>query len=220
MIAPKRKALEPDDAVSRTSQQWCQQAQSLRISNNSIHQRARLHPGSKTSHEQYILLKVLWDQEYDTVNAQNQLGLGQFHEQAANWLSTFEPFQRYLRCLDNPITPTPDIGIFEIAYPQQRETRKVISSHNSLGQVNEEVVNASLVSLPMAITMKHPNVHTTWTPQRASLTARFRKSAMVCMLDGFLYYNLTSQTQVILEAKARRCEDHIRARVQAQSDRG
>ncbi|KAJ5142636.1 uncharacterized protein N7515_001423 [Penicillium bovifimosum] len=45
-----------------------------------------------------------------------------------------------------------------------------------LGQVNEEVVNASLVSLLMAITMKHPNVHATWTPQRASLTARFRMS--------------------------------------------
>ncbi|KAJ5131407.1 uncharacterized protein N7515_007446, partial [Penicillium bovifimosum] len=118
-----------------------------------------------------LLLKVLWDKECDIVDARDQLGLGEFHQQA-------------------------------------REASKVISSHNGLGQVNEEVVNPSLVSLLMAITMKHPNVHATWTPQRASLTARFRKSAVVSMLDGFLYSNLTSQTQVILEAKARRREYH------------
>jgi hypothetical protein len=144
----------------------------------------------------------------DTANAQDQLGLGQFHQQAVNWLSTFEPFQQYLGRLDNLTTPTPDIGIFEIAYCQQREARKVFSNHDGLRQVNEEVVNATLVSFLTAISMKHPNVQATWTPQRASLTAQFRKSAMVCMLDGFLYSNLTSQTQVILEVKARRREDH------------
>lgn len=60
----------------------------------------------------------------------------------------------------------------------------------------------------MAVCQKHPGVKARWTPQRAPLTAKFRKADVECLLDGFLTSDGTFQTQVIVEAKAERCNRH------------
>ncbi|PKY00946.1 hypothetical protein P168DRAFT_285086 [Aspergillus campestris IBT 28561] len=210
-MPPKKKTLKLDEAVPQTWEQWDLEAQKLRIATHSILQRARLLSGSKIDRNQYLLLKVLWDVELPCAWAVNELNLGQFYHQAANWLAAFVPFQTYVDHLEDLTLPSPEMGIFEIPYYQQREVRRFFSDapkRVGLKRINEEVVNASLVSFLMAICMKHPKVQATWTPRRASLLAEFRKATMECKLDGFLYSNLTSQTQVILEAKAKRRDNH------------
>ncbi|KAJ5130178.1 uncharacterized protein N7515_006217 [Penicillium bovifimosum] len=62
---------------------------------------------------------------------------------------------------------------------QQREVSKFFDEelkHDGLRNTNEGNINASLVNVSslVAICMWHPNVQATWTPQRASLVAKFR----------------------------------------------
>jgi hypothetical protein len=82
------------------------------------------------------------------------------------------------------------------------------SKNKGLRSINEEIVNSSLLSFLAAICMKHPDVKTIWTPQRAGLTAAFRRASMKCQVDGFLASTVTLQTHVILEAKAKPRERH------------
>jgi DNA polymerase sigma len=93
---------------------------------------------------------------------------------------------------------------------QQRQVCELSQSPENKGlqRINEEIVNSSLLSFLMAVCQKHPNIKARWTPQRAPLTAKFRKADVECLLDGFLASYGTFQTQVIVEAKAERRSRH------------
>lgn len=178
---------------------------------SSIHKRKKLDPGSKITKEQYLLLKVLWEIEYPCTRAALGLNLGDFPDQARVWLATFQPLQAYLHTINDDKTPgSSDIGIFEIPREQQRQVCELLRRPVSKGlqNLNEEIVNSSLLSFLTAVCKKHPNVKARWTPQRASLTAKFREAHTECLLDGFLASETTSQTQVIIEAKAGRRKRH------------
>ncbi|KAJ5120288.1 uncharacterized protein N7515_009676 [Penicillium bovifimosum] len=207
MSVRKRKS----KTVPKTWLEWSTAARRHGVLRSSIHRQKKLESGSKVTEEQYLLLKVLWDIEWPTMRAVQDLNLQDFFDQARDWLATFHPFQAYLDTIDDDKTPgSSEIGIFEILREQQRQVCELLQSPGSKGlqSANEEIVNSSLLSFLTAICKKHPSFKARWTPQRASLTAEFRGAHMECLLDGLLASEATLQTQVIIEAKANRRGRH------------
>ncbi|KAJ5238034.1 hypothetical protein N7489_008125 [Penicillium chrysogenum] len=188
MARQKRKS----KTVLKTWSQWATAARLHGVFRSSIHKRKNLDSGSKIKEEQYLPLKALWDIESPTMRAAQDLNLGDSFGQARDWLATFEPFQAYLDTIADDQTPgSSEIGVFEIPREQQRKVCELLQSRRAKGlqSLNEEIVNSSLIS-------------------RASLTAEFREAHMECLLDGFLASEVTSQTEVIIEAKADRRDNH------------
>jgi hypothetical protein len=197
--------------VPETWSEWATAAKRHGVLRSSIHNRKKLDSGSKITEEQYLLLKLLWDVDRPTRHTAQELNLGDTFGQARDWLATFQPFQAYLDTIDDDkTTGSSEIGILEIPQEQQRQVCELLQSPGSKGlqSLNEEIVNSSLLSFLTAICKKHPNFKARWTPQRSSLTAEFRETHMKCLLDGFLASEVTSQTQVIIEAKASRRDRH------------
>ncbi|KAJ5115122.1 hypothetical protein NUU61_000881 [Penicillium alfredii] len=214
-MAPKK-----DEPLPRTWSDWAKAAKNLGVYRASVHTRENFQSGTNVTREEHLLLRALWTLSEDDAIPEEELGLGPYFEDASRWLDDFVPFAEYLKGIENSSMPGVDnMGIFETAYSQQFQVRKFLhekkdKDKKGLDGINEEIVNASLISFLTAICLKNPNVQAYWTPHRATLTATFKKAKLAkqtslnCQIDGFLAANKTAQTQVILEAKADNREIH------------
>lgn len=212
-MAPKKNKFVPE-----SWRQWATAAKKLGVYRASVHTREKFQSGSNVTEEEYLLFRVIWAPMASKTCAVRNLGLESYFDEASNWLDAFEPFDEYLKGIENSNVPgVGNMGIFETAYSQQFQVCKLLDKKTSkdnkgLDGINEEIVNASLISFLTAICLKNPKVRAGWTPHRATLTAAFRKAKLAkktsldCQIDGFLTADKTSQTQVILEAKA---EDRV-----------
>ncbi|KAJ9252034.1 hypothetical protein DTO271D3_8841 [Paecilomyces variotii] len=146
--------------------------------------------------------------------AVEELELERYHKQATGWLDAFAEFGEYIQSVEKSDKPgTRNLGVFEIAFYQQHTVCQLLEGagepKTGLEDINEEIVNASLLSFLTAIYLKNPNVEAGWTPQRVTFTATFRKAkqedkkSLSCQVDGFLVAAKASQTEVILQAKAK-----------------
>ncbi|KAJ9302659.1 hypothetical protein DTO271G3_33 [Paecilomyces variotii] len=207
-MAPRSKTNVP-----RYWSEWAAVARKLGVYGETVHSREVFESGSKVTEEEYLLLRVL-SFTSPTALAVKELKLERYHKQASDWLDTFTEFGEYLQSVKKSDKPgTRKLGVFEITFYQQYMVCQLLEgtskSKMGLEDINEEIVNTSLLSFLTAICLKNPDIEASWTPQRATFTATFRKAkqegkkSLNCQVDGFLVAAKTSQTKVILEAKAR-----------------
>lgn len=94
--------------------------------------------------------------------------------------------------------------------PQTRQVKKastqpVLAQINALDiprSIDENTVNASLVSYLAALTLKLPNVGSQWMTRRLAFKAKFGNAKYEARNDGFLSFKSTGKVQAIIEVEA------------------
>jgi hypothetical protein len=178
-MPPQQKSL-PDSWKT-----WSRAAKKLSVDKKSIHTTTDFNSGSNLTESEFLLLRAIWPKTVKT-DVVKELGLddSEYFGQASNWLDAFTPFRQYLRGIEQSITPgTTDMGIFGVTYAQQFEvcsllekgSESIVSPNMGLPNVNEEVVNSSLLSFLSACCLQHPKFKGTWTPHRANMAAEFKR---------------------------------------------
>ncbi|EPS34281.1 hypothetical protein PDE_09245 [Penicillium oxalicum 114-2] len=181
----------------------------------TIHDQRGLKSGSYIPFKQYLQLKVIWDRRLDCVDAPKGLGVLEVYVTATNWLAQCTTFKNYLESMGGSTDVVPAMGVFRIPFEHQTTVRnfKFSQGSASVEAINEPVVNNSLVDLLMAICTEHPELQSMKsTSQQVAFAANFgqnrKETKMTCHTDGVLVSRSSSQTELILEVKARVREEH------------
>ncbi|OQD71536.1 hypothetical protein PENPOL_c001G08785 [Penicillium polonicum] len=204
--------------VPETQEEWnCAVKQSTL--NNDPHAQQQWNSASKLSKEEYLLLRCLWTQhpKKDAGKMVRKFKLGQYCDDARDWLQQFSPFKAYLRQLKTPPATTKfdpstndpgpwGAGIFEIPAVEQARITSAVCKQTPMNKskrpIDEDSVNMSLVAFLIAVAAKQPSLHSRWTPHRKPIKAQFGNGTeMEAQIDGY-FGEENGPMKIILETKA------------------
>ncbi|KAJ5580132.1 uncharacterized protein N7459_006117 [Penicillium hispanicum] len=197
--------------------EWAAAAKDLDVYYNTISQKEALNSGSEITRQEYLLLKVIWPGlRSGTDRELKELRLYQYFQKAEEWLDSYPPYSKYLKSIQekgivehfHPNKPNSDpfsLGVFELPRTEQLQ---ILKASMTRGKIDEDTVNASFIAFLSAITVRNRDGRCFWTPHRAGLTAKFKKSSIEARLDGYLASRSTSEVRALIEVKPQKRERH------------
>lgn len=222
---PPKKATKVPERIEEWEKAAAGQDKAIKI-NASIHEHYKLKSGSDMKEKDFLHLKAIWQaaEETDKWGAHTSLGLGTWFDNAQETLKNCPQFKAYLEAVERQDVPRPSVGMFWAAYEQQYQVSQSLerSPVRKAYEMNEELVNMSLVNFFQAVCACQPGLEINCNPARVHLTFDFRKvkdkkqakeidsriHSLSCETDGLLESRATGRMYAILEAKAQQRAKH------------
>ncbi|KAN0074190.1 hypothetical protein V8E54_008127 [Elaphomyces granulatus] len=226
------------DQVPTDRTAWNGYVTAANLQGRTINTFTGMQSASKITQEQFLLLKVVWPRRKTGLQFNPAAyGLRQQFAEAGRFLAAFPSFQRFLRSIQADAAVTKfqpnhprDLGVFELVRQSQRDIHSYTANVPQIApagpevnlslprNLDEEVVNMGLVMLLNALAIKTPNVTTTCSSERPTLSARFMQDEYQAKTDGVLLHR-DRTIQAILEVKPksrRKLQPHIQMQESAE----
>lgn len=204
----------PFTEVPRNRAKWMSAATTAQVVSRTLRSCSNLKSGSAVTKEQFLLFRTICPdtRDPDTFNGAI-FGLTPYLTQASNILQHAD-FQNYLMALRT--RGWNNLSTFQGTTIQQRDVTDNMRKTGKLTRIDEENVNASLITFLQAITALATTCRRQWRPTRISLTADFGMAAgdseprkYVAITDGQLQDTTPgSNIRAVVECKTRRRTQH------------